>query len=43
MEEAEDTVAPLVIVVAGIVDDRLLLTDEYLEEDDAPVNPPTSS
>lgn len=39
LEEAEDTVAPLVSTMAGIVDDRLLLTDEYLDEDDAPVGP----
>ena len=33
MEEAKDTVAPLVTVATSIVEDRLLLTDEYPEED----------
>ena len=33
LEEAKSTVAPLVTTAAGIVDDRLLLIDEYLEED----------
>jgi hypothetical protein len=37
MEEAKDMVASLVAVVTSIIDDRLLLMDEYLEEDDVPV------
>lgn len=42
LEEAEDVVAPLVAAIAGIINDRLLLTDEYSDEDDAPIGPPTS-
>ncbi|CAD6270043.1 unnamed protein product [Miscanthus lutarioriparius] len=42
MEEAEDAVAPLVAAAAGIIDNRLLLTNEYLEEDDFPTGPPMS-
>ena len=38
MEEAKDTVAPLVAMVAGIIDYRLLLMDEYPEEDNAPID-----
>ena len=43
LEEAKSTVVPLVAVVAGIINDRLLLIDEYLEEDDAPSNALLSS
>jgi hypothetical protein len=32
----------LVAVGAGIIDDRLMLMDEYLEEEDVPVDPPVS-
>jgi queuine/archaeosine tRNA-ribosyltransferase len=39
MEEAKDVVAPLVAAAANIVNDRMLLMDEYLDEDDAPVDP----
>jgi hypothetical protein len=42
MEEVEDMVAFLVSTGAGIIDDRLLLMDEYLEEKDVPVDPPVS-
>lgn len=39
MEESEDTVAPLAATMARIIDDRLLLTNEYPEEDDTPISP----
>lgn len=42
LEEAEDVVAPLVVATAGIVDDRLLLTNEYPDKDNATIGPPTS-
>ena len=41
-KEAKGVVAPLVDVAAGIIDDRLLLVDEYPEGDDAPVGSPMS-
>ncbi|CAD6333979.1 unnamed protein product [Miscanthus lutarioriparius] len=42
LEEAEDAVAPLVAAAVGIINDRLLLTDEYPDEDDVAVGPPAS-
>lgn len=39
LEEVEDVVAPMVAATVGIIDDRLLLTDEYLDKDDAPIGP----
>jgi hypothetical protein len=42
LEEAKDTVAPLVAIAMSIVDDRMLLFDEYPDEGDAPVGPQAS-
>jgi hypothetical protein len=42
MKEVKDVVASLVAVGAGIIDDRLMLMDEYLEEEDVPVDPSVS-
>jgi hypothetical protein len=43
MKEVEDAVASLVAVGTGIIDDRLMLMDEYLEEEeDVPVDPSVS-
>ena len=42
LEEAEGMVAPLVAAAARIIDDRLLMIDEYPEEDDAPASLPVS-
>ncbi|CAD6223576.1 unnamed protein product [Miscanthus lutarioriparius] len=42
LEEARSAVVPLVAATAGIVDDKLLLFNEYPEEEDAPVDPPVS-
>lgn len=39
LEEAKSAVAPLVAATVGIVDDRLLLINEYPEEEDAPMDP----
>lgn len=37
LEEAKEAIAPLVDAAVGVVDDKLLLRDEYPEEDGAPV------
>ena len=42
LEEAESAVAPLVAATASIIDDRLLLIDEYPKEEDVPAGPPAS-
>ena len=42
LKEAKSSVAPLVAATVGIVDDRLLLINEYLEEEDALMDPPVS-
>lgn len=42
LEEAEDTVMPLVDATTNIVDDGLLLVDEYPEETAALADPPAS-
>lgn len=42
MVEAKEAIAPLVATAASIIDDRLLLTNEYPEEDCAPVDPSVS-
>lgn len=38
LEEAEDTVAPLVATAVNIIDDMSLLVDEYLDEVEVPIN-----
>lgn len=43
LEEAKSMVVPLVAAMVGIINDRLLLIDEYLEEDDVPSNALVSS
>jgi hypothetical protein len=42
LEEAKDTVASLVATGMSIVDDRMLLFDEYPDEGDVPVGPQAS-
>ncbi|CAD6214984.1 unnamed protein product [Miscanthus lutarioriparius] len=40
LEETEEAVAPFVDTTARVVDNRLLLTDKYPDEDGAPAGPP---
>lgn len=42
LERAVDAVAPLVAAVTSIVDDALLLVNEYPDEVDGPAAPPAS-
>lgn len=42
LKEAEGMVVPLVAGAAGIIDNRLLLVNEYPKEDDMPMGYPVS-
>lgn len=42
LEEVENMVVPLVVAMAGIIDNKLLLIDEYQKVDDALTGPPVS-
>lgn len=39
LEQVEGAMAPLVATTTGIINDRLILIDEYLEEEGAPAGP----
>ena len=42
LERVEDAVAPLVATTANIIDDALLLVDNFPDEVEGPTDPPPS-